>query len=107
MTQNCSGMTKKLFWYDTKLRTIPVLEIWQVWSTPLLPLLQILYRLIGQVGRVFDNGPGDLGSIPGRVIPKTLKTALDTSLLNTQWYHIYPTPPLGQDMTQGQFLGGV
>ena len=23
--------------------------------------------------RVFDNGPGDLGSIPGRVIPKTQK----------------------------------
>ena len=23
------------------------------------------------VGRVFTNGPGDLGSIPGRVIPKT------------------------------------
>ena len=24
------------------------------------------------------------------------------------WYiHIYPTPPLGQDMTQGQFLSGV
>ena len=21
-------------------------------------------------------------------------------------YHIYPTPPLGQDMTQGQFLSG-
>ena len=21
--------------------------------------------------------------------------------------HIYPTPPLGQDMTQGQFLSGV
>ena len=20
------------------------------------------------------------------------------------YYHIYPTPPLGQDMTQGQFL---
>ena len=29
------------------------------------------YRLIGLVGRVFANGPGDLGSIPGRVIPKT------------------------------------
>ena len=27
--------------------------------------------LIGQVGRVFTNGPGDLDSIPGRVIPKT------------------------------------
>ena len=27
----------------------------------------------GQVGRVFANGPGDRGSIPGRVIPKTQK----------------------------------
>ena len=38
-------------------------------------------RLIGLVGRVFANGPGELGSIPGRVIPKTLQMALDTSLL--------------------------
>ena len=38
----------------------------------------------GLVGRVFANDPGDLGSIPGRVIPKTLKMVLDTSLLNTQ-----------------------
>ena len=30
-------------------------------------------RLIGPVGRVFANGSGDLGSIPGCVIPKTLK----------------------------------
>ena len=22
-------------------------------------------------------------------------------------YHIYPTPPVGQDMTQSQFLSGV
>ena len=43
-----------------------------------------LYRLIGLVGRVFTNGPGSLGSIPGRVTPKTLKTVLGTSLLNTQ-----------------------
>ena len=40
----------------------------------------------GQVGRVFTNGPGDLGSIPGHVIPKTLKMVLDASLLNTQQY---------------------
>ena len=33
----------------------------------------VYYRLIGLVGRVFANGPGDLGSIPGRVMPKTLK----------------------------------
>ena len=48
----------------------------------------------------------DLGSIPGHVIPKTLKMVLDTSLLNTQQYKVsrvkwsnpgkgvkpYPTP---------------
>ena len=45
-------------------------------------------RLIGLVGRVFANGPGDLGLIPGRVIPKTLKMVLDTSLLNTQQYKV-------------------
>ena len=40
------------------------------------------------MGRVFANGSGDLGSISGRVIPKTLKMVLDTSLLNTQQYKI-------------------
>ena len=38
--------------------------------------------------RVFSNGPGDLRSIPGRVIPKTLKMVLDASLLNTQHYKV-------------------
>ena len=33
--------------------------------------------------RVFANGPGDLGSTPGWVIPKTQKMVLDASLLNT------------------------
>ena len=42
----------------------------------------------GPAVRVFANGPGDLGSIPGRVIPKTLKMELDTSLLNTQHYKV-------------------
>ena len=45
-------------------------------------------RLIGLGSRVFNNGPRDLGSIPGRVIPKTLKMVLDTSLLNTQQYKV-------------------
>ena len=40
-----------------------------------------------EVGRVFANGPGDLGSIPGRVIPNTLKL-YDTCLLNTQQYKV-------------------
>ena len=45
-------------------------------------------RLIGQVGRLFANGPGDLDSIPGRVIPKTFKMVLNTSLLNTQQFKV-------------------
>ena len=44
--------------------------------------------LIGWVGRMFANGPGDLGSIPGHVIPKTLKMVLDIALLNTQQYKV-------------------
>ena len=31
-----------------------------------------------------NYSPVDLGSIPGREIPKTLKMVLDTSLLKTQ-----------------------
>ena len=46
-------------------------------------------QLIGLVGRVFANDPGDLGSISDRVIPKTLKMVLDTFLLNTQQYKVY------------------
>ena len=50
---------------------------------------RMLYAiLIGLVGRVFANGPGDLGSILGRFKPKTLKMVLDTSLLNTQQYKV-------------------
>ena len=37
---------------------------------------------------MFANGPGDWGSTPGRVIPKTFKMVLDTSLLNTQRYKV-------------------
>ena len=43
-------------------------------------------RLIGLMGRMFANGPGDLSSIPGHVIPKIIKMVLDTCLLNTQQY---------------------
>ena len=42
----------------------------------------------GLEGRVFANGLEDRGSIPGRVIPKTLKMILDTSLFNTQQYKV-------------------
>ena len=38
------------------------------------------------VGRVFANDPEDQGSIPVRVILKTLKLVLDAPFLNTQQY---------------------
>ena len=37
---------------------------------------------------MFACGPGDLGSISGRVIPNNLKMVLDISLLNTQQYKV-------------------
>ena len=43
---------------------------------------------IGIMVRVFANDPGDLGSIPGQVRPKTKKMVLDASLLNTQRYKV-------------------
>ena len=57
-------------------------------SSKSLVISYLFYQLIGLVGRVFANGLGDLGSIPGCVIPKTLKIILDTSLLNTQQYKV-------------------
>ena len=51
-------------------------------------LIFLRIRLISLVSRVFANGLRDLGSIPGRVIPKTFKMVLDTSLLNTQQFKV-------------------
>ena len=42
----------------------------------------------GIMVRVLANGPGDLGSIPGRVMPKTQKMELDAPLLNTRHYKV-------------------
>ena len=41
-------------------------------------------RAIGLISRVFANSPGDRGSIPHWVIPKTEKMVLDATLLSTQ-----------------------
>ena len=37
---------------------------------------------------LYSNGPGDMGSMPGRVIPDTFKMVFDASLLNTQQYKV-------------------
>ena len=54
------------------------------WFTISAEKLELFYK----DDRVFANVPGDWGSISGRVIPKTQKMVLDTSLLNTQHYKV-------------------
>ena len=58
----------------------------------------------GLVGRVFANNPGDLGSIPGCIIPNTLKMILDISLLNTQQYKVYIKSKVEQSREKGSAL---
>ena len=68
------------------------LVIWHIINCRLLmqnPFLCIFTTgSLVPVRRVFTNDPGERGSIPCRVIPKTLKIVLDTSLLNTQQYEV-------------------
>ena len=50
-----------------------------------------IYIYIGSFGikvRVFVNSPRNVGSILGRVIPKTQKIVLDAPGLNTQHYKV-------------------
>ena len=51
-------------------------------------LEKLEFWLIGIMVLVFTNGPGDLGSITGQVIPKTKKMVLDATLLNPQHYMV-------------------
>ena len=54
--------------------------------------------------RVFANGPGDLCSIPGRVIPKTQKMVLDATLLNTQQYKVWIKDKVDQSIERSSAL---
>ena len=47
-----------------------------------------IYLYLYLAVRVFANGLGDRGSIPGQVIPKTQKMILEAFLLNTQHYKV-------------------
>ena len=44
--------------------------------------------IIRLMSRLFANGLGDWGSIPGQVIPKTQKMVLDSAFLNTLHYKV-------------------
>ena len=54
----------------------------------LLMIIISCNRAIGLMSRVFAKGPGDRGSIPGRIIPKAQKIVLNPTLLNTQCYKV-------------------
>ena len=54
--------------------------------------------------RVFANVPGDRGSIPGCVVPKTQKMVLDASLLNTQHYKVQVKSKVGQSWEMSNAL---
>ena len=58
--------------------------------------MYIYNQPIGLVGSVFANAPGDPDSIPGRVILKTQKMVLNTSLFNTQHYKVHIKGKVGQ-----------
>ncbi len=59
---------------------------------------------IGLMSRVFTTGLGDLGSIPGRVIPKTQKMVLDTTLINTQLYKVWMKGKVDQSREKSSVL---
>ena len=79
-TRFSSSLQHSLFFTDS-------LSLTHISSCP-LSTMRRPHPIYGPLVRVFANGPGDLGSIPGRVIPKTLKMELDTTLLNTQHYKV-------------------
>ena len=84
------------FWLRTELHFYNVEYNSSFWVGELFPLLSLILVtwqyfnwLIFLVGRVFAHVLEDLGSIPGHIVPKTLKMVLDTSLLNTQLYKVH------------------
>ena len=63
-------------------------QLYFLWSLIRHPVVEITVYAADEIYiaimvRVFANGPGDNGSIPCRVVPKTQKIALHATLLNT------------------------
>ena len=79
---------RSIWLFDSKGTSICLMLIYALKIGNHVYCTSLLTRLIGQVGRVFGNGLGNLGSILGWVIPKTLKIVLDTFSLNTQQYKV-------------------
>ena len=80
----CRGVAKKVPMYNTKRH------------------LMVRFQFLGI--RAFANKPGDRGSIPCQVIPKTQKMVLDASLLNTQHYKVWIKGKVGQSWERSSAL---
>ena len=101
---HCHKFKIKLLWYYSKCNHIAqIFNIWIITCT--IYICVCMYMGLSFCGcgceyftenRVFANGPGDLGSIQGRVIPKTQKMVLDAFLLNTQHYKVRIKGKVGQ-----------
>ena len=59
-----------------------------IWWLYIYIYIYIYIPDIGMMLTMFANGPGNLVSIPGQVIPKTQKMVLHAALLNTQHYKV-------------------
>ena len=51
-------------------------------------ILNFWVEKLGKIACLFVKSPGDLGSNPCRVIPKTQKMVLDAFLFSTQHYKV-------------------
>ena len=74
-----------------KIRTLEEKETYKyggILEADSIKQVEMKEKFLKSMVRVLANGPRDLGSIPGRVIPKTQKMVLDASLLNTQHYKV-------------------
>ena len=74
--RNCIARNRTVF--DIKTVYFYLTELFEI---ELFICIKSKDRLIGLMCRVFTNDPGDLGSIEGRVTPKTLKMVLCTSAI--------------------------
>ena len=90
----------------SKLEFNLLMRFCTIYRTPLITKTPLIPKapLISPVGRLFANDPGDMGSIPGCVIPKTLKMVLDTSLFNTQQYKVRFEGKVEQSRERRSFL---
>ena len=96
-------LKKPLSWVYKKVQAFPQSIGPKVNIIPWLKFEFVYYNVA-----VHHFSPYAQGIRPPPILDKAIYISFDTNALEKGMnIHIYPTPPLGQDMTQGQFLSGV